>query len=455
MLPRLERHGGRTFGDRTMTFSSTLDQAGDRFLSIVLQDSLSTKWLTPSDFVKAFSPEVVMTALEAAPELRATILVGAAGVHERIAPKKSTAAATEDLVIALGEGVATPELLLELFSVDDRVRYLSKEVLWSLVTGGSFWTEAGPRPKARMHSLLGTALDQELTSLAELIDAVTPARLASDFPKSLLEGALVRAIESGRSGVAFDARSVFEALPLDQWVEHVPLPLLWSNVVLAIIAPKAGLGGDPGPKGTKKETQESAPATNVGVPPGPPPKKPTKANDAPERTATENDARERALENLARIERMPVRAESLSTPILLAIDAMYAELLATSDEEERAQIIREAFPNATMMEEALFSIVEALDPRLSPEALRARGAEGESLITLVLFEERRRLSGRGPDSVRTPSRPPGPVAPAADAAPPAPVRSSILPPPLPPEMAPRKSGPPPPLPVPSQSKRSG
>lgn len=443
-----------------MTFSSTLDQAGDRFLSIVLQDSLSTKWLTPSDFVKAFSPEVVMTALEAAPDLRSTILVGAAGVHERIAPKKSTAAATEDLVIALGEGVATPELLLELFSVDDRVRYLSKEVLWSLVTGSSFWTEAGPRPKARMLSLLRTALEQELTSLAELIEAVTPARLASDFPKSLLEGALVRAIESGRSGIAFDAASVFEALPLEQWVEHVPLPLLWSNVVLAIVAPKAGVGGDPGPKGTKKEGSDSSPLPSAtaqanAAPPGPPPKKAPK-KDGPERTATENEARERALDNLARIERTPVRAEELSTPILLAIDAMYAELLATTDEEERAQIIREAFPNATMMEEALYAIVEALDPRLNPDALRARGAEGESLITLVLFEERRRQSGRGPDSVRTPSRPPGPVAPSGDfgSAGPPPVRSSILPPPLPPEMAPRKSGPPPPLPA-QPSKRSG
>jgi hypothetical protein len=150
---------------------------------------------------------------------------------------------------------------------------------------------------------------------------------------------------------------------------------------------------------------------------------------------------------------LPPRVDELPTPTLLAIDGMYADLLSTLDDEERAQIIRDAFPNSAMLEQALFAVAEALDPRLNGEALRARGAEGEALITLVLFEERRRQSGRASIPPSSQSRPPGPVnspvpPPALDDLVPAATskKSSSVPPPLPPGAA-KRSVPPPPLPA--------
>ena len=85
--------------------TSSLETSGARFLSICLQFALEEGWLSPADLNEEFSAEQLMTALEGASDLRARLLVEAAGVHEKIAPKKSTSAAAEDLQIALDEGL--------------------------------------------------------------------------------------------------------------------------------------------------------------------------------------------------------------------------------------------------------------------------------------------------------------------------------------------------------------
>ncbi|HSC87320.1 MAG TPA: hypothetical protein VLC09_08630 [Polyangiaceae bacterium] len=435
---------------------SALETAGQRFLSLALQQALEDGWLTADDFVTTFSPDAVMSALEKAPELRASVLVGAAGVHERIAPKKSTTAAAEDLRIALAEGVCTPALLLELFALDDRVRYSSNDELWALYVRDGFWTQSSERARLRMRLLLSTALEQGLIRLGEIIESVSALRLASDLPKPLLEKALVRAIENGRAGAPFDAEALFDTLPLEDWVAHVPLPLLWEQVVTSRVLPATGVL-------TLAAPAPAAPAPPVPAPPAPAPpaeeataEAGTPASRPTPHPASETEARSRATENLKRLDRLPPRLDELHTPTLLAIDGMYADLLATTDDEERAQIIRDAFPNAQMLEQALFAVAEALDPRLNAEALRARGAEGEALITLVLFEERRRQSGRPSGFAGSPSRPPGPVnspaPPLASEEPGATHRPSSVPPPLPQNTA-KRSVPPPPLPA--QAGRRG
>lgn len=464
-----------------MSYSSLLETSGQRFLSLCLQQALADRWLSPEDFADAFSPEVVMAALEQAPVLRSRVLVEAAGVHEKIAPKKSTVAAAEDLQIALSEGVCTPTTLIELFGMDDRVRYLPTSELWSLLTRDSFWKQSSDRARVRMHAVLTAGLEQELIGLGDVIDAVTAERLAADLPKPLLEKALTRAIVEGRANVAFTAELVFEALPLEEWVTHVPLPVLWEKVVEGRILPATGwapvvaaapategdkgdkkgasatqgeksavgekkLGGPSSPKALNKSSepaekkQDGASSSSAAAPAASAPSASAPSQEEipiSVRPAEEDEARTHAIETLKALDRLPVRVEELDTPTLLAIESMYAELLATSDDEEREQIIRDAFPNAAMLEQALFAVAEALDPRLTQENLRARGAEGEALIPLVLFEERRRNSNRA--SVLPPPLPgatPGSVAP-----PPLPNAgpgARSVPPPLP--QAPRGRG---------------
>ncbi len=480
-----------------MSFSSALDVPAARFLSICLQQAFADGWATPDDFVAAFPARDLMVALEAAPELRATLLIQAAGVHERIAPKKSTEAATEDLQIALTEGICDANKLLSLFSVDDRVRYLERSRLWQFLVSEAFWTDASGRTKKRLAFTIETAFAEGLVSRTECLDGMTAERMAADLPKAFLERVVVEALASGRSGRAFDADALFALVPTEEWVEHLSLPLLWDRIVLRYVVPAAGLeGGAPAaPPRAAKAAPIAAPAhvaTHAPAPSKPAPtlvstpqppavqvvdesdvdalldatlspsptsgERPKEASAPPPaesgsvhdalRDAAEMAARQRAEDNLKRAGRLPPDLTSLPTATLLAIDSMYVELQSAGSDEAREEVIREAFPNPAMLREGLVAVARSLDPQLDANTLLARGADEESLIKLVLFEERRRArrSVTPPPPTSAPvtvsSRPPPPL-PAS--APPIAHRPPPLPGSSPPPMV--SSRPPPPLPA--------
>jgi len=427
--------------------TSNLQSPGERFLSLCLSYSLDENWLSAADLNEEFPAAKLMTALEAAPELRAKVLVKAAGVHEKIAPKKSTGAASEDLQIALDEGICSPSTILELVTVDDHVRHLDKSEIWNLITKDQFWFQDGARPKARMLAMIRAGLDQDLIDIHRLIRAVTPEQLASDLPRDLIESALSSAIHAGLDGVAYEPEALLETLNLEAWIEHLPLSHFWDAVIKGEIGASAGLtspssGNAAGASGEsrrgrkKRDGKETLAAT-----PAPP---------APSSNDAESEARSRAIESLRKIGRLPKVPQSLSSPVLLGLDSMYEELLQTETDEDRAEQIREAFPNPLMLDAALFALAENLDPRLTKEALSQRGADTNAIIQLILFEERRRAaqaskgSSSPPPSVTPPSVPPPSV-------------SSLSPPvsgfpPLPPQ-ARRASTPPPPLPAQSRKAR--
>lgn len=436
--------------------TSSLESSGDRFLSLCLQYALNQDWLTATDFIEEFPPKKLMTALEAAPLLRAKLLIEAAGVHQKIAPKKSTSAAAEDLQISLEEGICTAATLLQIVSVDDHVRYLEKSALWDLLTRDQFWFQDGSRPQARMLAMIKTGLDQDLIDLPRLLRAVTPEQLASELPRELIESAFCAAIQAGLDGVAFEPETLLEAIGLEVWLEHVPLTHFWDAVIKSELAASAGILGDSpatsndrndGSGAERKGKKKKRDGKDTAVASPPPPA--TSSNDA------ELQARAQAISNLEKIERLPNDADKLSSPVLLGLDAMYEELLVTETDEERAELIRDAFPNTAMLEEALLALAETLDPRLTKESLKERGADTSAIIQLVLFEERRRAakSSRAPaptsppSSAKPPTIPPPPSSQAGSGAGPV---SQI--PPLPPQ-ARRVSAPPPPLPAQARKTR--
>lgn len=434
--------------------TSSLESSGDRFLALCLKYAVDQDWLTPSDLIEEFRPKKLMAALEAAPELRAKLLIEAAGVHQKIAPKKSTSAAAEDLQISLDEGICTAAGILNIISIDDLVRYLEKSALWDLLTRDQFWFQDGARPQARMLSMIKAGLDQDLIDFPRLVRAVTPEQLASDLPRELIEGAFCTAIHAGLDGVAFEPETLLEAIGLEVWVEHVPLAHFWDTVIKGELAASAGLGGgspvtstdptdssDDGGRGKKKKREGKDTAFASPPPPAP------SSNDA------ELLARAQAIKNLEKIERLPKDADQLSSPVLLGLDAMYEELLITETDEERADLIREAFPNTAMLDDALLALAETLDPRLTKESLKERGVDTSAIIQLVLFEERRRAAKSS--RAATPSSPPPSVKPPTIPPPPS---SATIPgtashvPPLPPQ-ARRVSNPPPPLPAQARKAR--
>ena len=153
-------------------------------------------------------------------------------------------------------------------------------------------------------------------------------------------------------------------------------------------------------------------------------------NSDPARTPPpEEDARKKVVDRLQSVSRLPPRHAELSTPVLLSIHFMYAELLEASSDEAREECIRESFPNEQLMAQALLSLIELLDPSIDVNDPVIRDADLESLIKVILFEERHRYEQLHP-SQRPPTSAPSPGAPTA-VPPLPPAARRTVPPPLP------------------------
>lgn len=421
-------------------YESQLDSPADRFLSLCLQHAVEQSFLTPEDINQEFPVATLVEALESDDELRAHLLIEAAGVHEKIAAKKSIAAAAEDLQLALDEGVCTPETILEIVTIDDHVEFLDQGDLWALLTRDAFYNQSTDRAKERMLFMINTALDQELVDLPRIIRAIQPSELARLLPRNLIEEVFAAAVESGLDNRGFSPDRLLGLVPLSVWLQHIPLKRIWEVVVEKEIAAAANLGAllvdDSKEPASPKAEAPARDASVIGD---------GSAQANGPASPEEEAARNRAIATLEEFERLPRRVDGLSTPALLALEAMYAEFFDLESEDDQAECIREAFPNNKLLEEALLAMAETLDPRLSEEQLRSRGADAAGLVQLILFEERR-LARQGQSSPPA-GLPLGSGLPISSGPPPLPpgALSSNVPPPPPTSRKP--SVPPPPLPA--------
>jgi hypothetical protein len=425
-------------------FKSELKTGAERYLAKVMASAISDGWRKPEDFLRHFKPADLMQRLEKAPDLRAAMLIKAAGVHERIVRKKSTASATEDLRIALDEGLTTPADILELFPTDDRVRYLERPKLWSFITEEHFWAPDKSVPAAqavgRMTFLLETALSESLLSLSDVMDGVTFETISARLPQRELQRVVKFALEGGRKKAPLTEEGLLEVVPLKDLLGYIPLDHVYKRVILAKLAQPAGFVGsavgeeawpedepadvreDAMQAGGHKETEKSD--AKRGAPPKPAKAEAKEAEEtvtddeleevpAPSagagstRPPAEEEARRKVGERLAGINRLPPRHGELSTPILLSIESMYAELLSAPTDEAREMCIRDSFPNEAHLSTALLALIELLDPSIDVNDPVIRDADAESLIKVVLFEERRRYEQANP-SGRGPGAPPPP-----------------------------------------------
>lgn len=418
------------------TFKSELKTGAERYLSQVIVSALTDGWRSADDFLRHFKPADLMQRLEKAPDLRASVLVQAAGVHERIAKKKSTTSAAEDLRIALDEGVTTPAAVLELIGPDDRVRYLERAKLWSFLTEEQFWaagsSSAGERAVARMVYLLESAMAESLLTIQDFADGVTFETISARLPHKELQRLVKFALEAGRKKQAFNEESLLELVPFKDLLGHIPLDHVYKRVLVAKVAQPAGfVSTGVGEEAWPEEDQQQPAAERKEAKPEPQKveakkaERPAKQKEEKEseetvtddeleevpppsgggaistRPPAEEEARRKVAERLSAISRLPPRHAELSTPILLSIDSMYAELLPASTDEGRESAIRDSFPNEAHMSTALLALIELLDPTINVNDPVIRDADADSLIKVVLFEERRRYeqahpSGRSP-----------------------------------------------------------
>jgi hypothetical protein len=480
---------GKISTDTTVAFKSSLKTGAERFLAQGLAHVLAQGFRTADDFLRHFKPLDLMVALETAHELRAEILVKAAGVHQKIAIKKSTTSGAEDLRIAMEEGLTDAAAILELFPPDDRVRYLDAPRLWSFLVEDEFWSTLNAeanrdRAIGRMTFTLENALREDLISLVDIADGITFEMLSTRLPHKELQKLVAHALKLGRERKPLTEEALLDCVSLPQIVGYVPLEHVWKSVIVERVAKPAGFLANPAPAEVKPPSSPTPPANRTSSVPSaatetvadarksvPPPKPPSGAPRKPEdslaemaaaeddvdkliqnaqRPAPEEEARRRVLEKLAGISRLPPHHEALTTPVLLSIESMYAELLTASTDEARELCIRESFPNPAQMSSALLALIELLDPSIDINDPVIRDADVDSLIKVVLFEERHRYEQAHPSLRPPPSNAPLPPPNASSRR----GGSAPAPPPLPRPAG--ASGPsvPPPLPPPGGEKRA-
>lgn len=450
-------------------FRSTLKSPSERFLAQTVAHTLERGFRTPDDFLRHFKPADLMQGLEGAPDLRARILIEGAGVHEKIARKKSTSSAAEDLKLALDEGVTNAAQLLTLLPPDDRVRYLDHKKLWAFTTEDEFWSPLNAeadvdRALTRVVFLIENALRENLLTLQVLTDGITFDSISTRLPLKELQKLVRHALKLGREKKPLSEQELLESVPLKTLVGYIPLEHIFNNVLVEKVAKPAGFvivdGWDAGRPSTDKaeakadakadakpaEQRKSVPPPKPNQAAAPAPKdepaevKKKEADDddldaliQSTRPPAEEEARSKVVEKLKEINRLPPRHESLTTPVLLSIESMYEDLLTSSTDEAREMCIRDSFPNQQQLTTALLALIELLDPTIDINDPVIKDADVDSLIKVVLFEERHRYEQNHPSARPAPGPAPLP--------PPTGRKPSIAPPPLP-----RQSALPPPLP---------
>lgn len=383
---------------------SELGEPRQRFLARVVDHTLSEGFRTPEEFLRDFPPAAIIESLAKADDLRVRLLVKSTGTHEKIALKKSLRSATEDLEIALAEETTTPTELVSLYPPDERVRHLDARKLWSFIVDSSFYAvnrsdepARHARAATRLSFIVDCALSEGILSLREVADGVTFEEMAAALPVDNLRQIVKHALEIARAGAPLTEERFLNVVPLSTLVSHLPLDQVWDRVIVRGVAIPAGYVEAPPPPsvpdmpasvvslrgegiadaGVEPEVEENSGA--VAIPEG-----------EPAAVVDEDDVRRRVIERMRVIDRLPPGNAELSTPVLLSIESMYAELWALNDDDEREACIRESFPNDTLLRTAMLSLIELLDPSVDTHDPIIREADVSGLIKIVLFEERRR-----------------------------------------------------------------
>lgn len=425
---------------------SQLPSGRERFLAVILDYALNEGWRTSRDFLRHFGPGELVDCLSRDDELRSRVLTGATRVNERLAARKTLASATEDLTLALEEGLTDADKLLALFPADDRVRLLDAAKLWSFLAEAEFWkgeaADAQERDRyvRRLTFIVERALEEGVLRLQDVADGLGFKRIATSLPRAELQRVVEHALSRAREGQRLTEEQLLEAVPLRALMMHVPLDHTWNEVIVGRLAkPMQFIPPTPEeaarsrrlpPPPPSRSRSSVAPARSDSLLPdsllelqrglersAPPTDEleelvAVSADDSEETQIhhdldleTRLDIRahrddepphgaegptelERVTASLRSIGRLPDPDPELTLPILLSIESMYAELGQSSDETERYTIVRDAFPNQNHLRVALLALIRLLDPgRRSAEAGLAE-ADADLLIRTLLFEER-------------------------------------------------------------------
>jgi len=158
------------------------------------------------------------------------------------------------------------------FSPDDRVRYLPRNKIWAFITEGDFYNVNASKTNdhriAKQHIafLLDRALTDGLLTHRDIVDGVTVAELSTRLPKAELGKIIEGALLAGRNRRPFTDLELWSALTSPALVEYVPLPHVWTTVIVPKIAVAHGFSSQEGAAQVEAPTAPPAQAAKQNDP---------------------------------------------------------------------------------------------------------------------------------------------------------------------------------------------
>jgi hypothetical protein len=224
-------------------FRSSLEAPRDRFLSELLARALPSALRSAADFLTHFPPPGLMQALAGEPELRADVVQAATACKRKTALGKSIASATDDLEVALKVHDTTEEQVLECLPLDERVRLLPRPDVWNFIAEPILADK--PDVAALVTHLLARALAHALVTPEQVVNAIGVSVLVEALPKSELTAVVDSVLAAPAKYSSADLLNVLHPAVL---VRHLPLTLIWTRVVIPLVAEVHGFLADEQPE---------------------------------------------------------------------------------------------------------------------------------------------------------------------------------------------------------------
>lgn len=421
--------------------------ARERLLARLVDGALERGWRDAGEFLRYFPAEAIIEALTAIPELRTRVLVDAAKLPPQIAVRHSSAAAREDLEIALEAGLTSAASLVAMIPSPVRARIFDPVRLWGFAVGGDWLARAETgssgraRAAERLRFVLETAIAEHLVSVRDLLTGISHEQLAMRLAPPALRKLATLVLEAVENDGRIDPSRVFEALDLVALLGESPPEQIWREIVLPRIAEPLGLTGVPMPAPVPGASASPSPARSsaapppranaaaaarVPLPPPPPRITPPAAEEPPRARARQQEVprpaprprptlvsvdveelsdedlteasqpaiplvdvndggRRRVADHLAQLGRLPANHGYLSLAILRSIAKMYAELPNHKGKSARAQCVRECFDSDSHLRAGMSALLELLDADM---AKSVADAATPVLVDAVLLAEK-------------------------------------------------------------------
>ncbi|MBI4139259.1 hypothetical protein HY479_03880 [Candidatus Uhrbacteria bacterium] len=249
--------------DAGQTFKSNLPEGRQRFLSEVIVHGLDIGIRDDYDFVRNFSPLIIMEGLKNEPKLRARILCPTTNLMEEVALRARAEDAATLLLLALEVREDTAAKIVAHIHPDDRVLFLPILLLWNYHTESGFWkpdavSKNPARSKQHLQFMLECALANGLVTHQDIVDGVGFDTIASRFPNTELAKLLRATVTAGRQKGSYADRDLLETTPASVFVEHIPLDHIWENVIGPKVAQAHGFIEPPPPAEPVLELTDSS-----------------------------------------------------------------------------------------------------------------------------------------------------------------------------------------------------